>query len=260
LSIVVPETTYAVCDQCFYIVRLKTGADFVSHDAAYQLAHKQAMRSLSSRRPAERMPVERVRLTYLVSYTLASNGVHLSTLCNKGLLGIQLSGSDPSSKQGSEKYMLLCLEDASALVCLDPFVLLLCREDHLSYDVGNLTRGLGFCCVHADVDESFHCSFILPVDSQVNGCWVGISGVHFGIDEMLVGHGAAEITLFDDVIVVYKFLGDLMFFVTGTQDENELILYQVLQAFYESISLLLRCGRNPLWLLCLMDSLNASAC
>ena len=35
---------------------------------------------------------------------------------------------------------------------------------------------------------------------------------------------AAEITMFDDVIVVYKFIGDLMFFVTGSQDENELIL------------------------------------
>ncbi len=47
--------------------------------------------------------------------------------------------------------------------------------------------------------------------------------------------------MFDDVIVVYKFIGDLMFFVTGSQDENELILCQVLQGFYESISLLLRC-------------------
>ena len=52
---------------------------------------------------------------------------------------------------------------------------------------------------------------------------------------------AAEITMFDDVIVVYKFLGDLMFlFVTGSQDENELILYQVLLGFYEAISILLR--------------------
>ena len=32
---------------------------------------------------------------------------------------------------------------------------------------------------------------------------------------------AAEIIMFDDVVVVYKFLGDLMFFVTGDQDENE---------------------------------------
>ena len=57
----------------------------------------------------------------------------------------------------------------------------------------------------------------------------------------LPGHATAEITTFSDVIVVYKFLGDLMFYVTGAQDENELILYQVLQGFYESISLLLRC-------------------
>ena len=52
---------------------------------------------------------------------------------------------------------------------------------------------------------------------------------------------AAEIVMFDNFIVVYKCLGDLMFYVTGSQDENELILYSVLQAFYESISLLLRC-------------------
>ena len=52
--------------------------------------------------------------------------------------------------------------------------------------------------------------------------------------------GVAEITMFDDVIVVYKFVADLMFFVTGSQDDNELILQTVLQAFYESVSLLLR--------------------
>ena len=46
--------------------------------------------------------------------------------------------------------------------------------------------------------------------------------------------------MFDNVIVVYKYLGDLMFYVTGSQDENELILYSVLQAFFESISILLR--------------------
>lgn len=59
--------------------------------------------------------------------------------------------------------------------------------------------------------------------------------------------------MFDDVIVVYKFFGDLMFFVTGSQNENELILYAVLQGFYESISLLLRCcntSRN-VWPSCL---------
>uniref|UniRef100_A0A061RHV0 Coatomer subunit zeta n=1 Tax=Tetraselmis sp. GSL018 TaxID=582737 RepID=A0A061RHV0_9CHLO len=52
--------------------------------------------------------------------------------------------------------------------------------------------------------------------------------------------GEAEIIMFDDVVVVYKFIGDLMFYVTGASDENELILYTVLQAFYDSVSLLLR--------------------
>lgn len=52
--------------------------------------------------------------------------------------------------------------------------------------------------------------------------------------------GEAEIVMFDNVIVVYKYLGDLMFYTTGSQDENELILYTVLQAFYESVSILLR--------------------
>ena len=46
--------------------------------------------------------------------------------------------------------------------------------------------------------------------------------------------------MFEDVVVCYKFIGDLMFFVTSSQDENELILHQVLVAMYESISLLLR--------------------
>ena len=70
----------------------------------------------------------------------------------------------------------------------------------------------------------------------------------------LPGRATAEITTFSDVIVVYKFLGDLMFYVTGAQDENELILYQVLQGFYESISLLLRCAplaRRRLTVVCL---------
>ncbi len=48
--------------------------------------------------------------------------------------------------------------------------------------------------------------------------------------------------MFDNFVVVYKYLGDLMFYVTGSQDENELILYGVLQAFYESVSILMRCG------------------
>jgi hypothetical protein len=47
--------------------------------------------------------------------------------------------------------------------------------------------------------------------------------------------------MFDEHLVVYKCLGDLMFYVTGGLTENELILYAVLQAFYEAVSTLLRC-------------------
>lgn len=50
----------------------------------------------------------------------------------------------------------------------------------------------------------------------------------------------AEIIMFDDYLVVYKCLGDLMFYVTGSLAENELILHAVLTAFYEATSTLLR--------------------
>ena len=52
--------------------------------------------------------------------------------------------------------------------------------------------------------------------------------------------GAAEVTMFDEGIVFYKVIGDLMFYVTGSRDENELILSSVLTALYESVTLLLR--------------------
>ncbi|KAJ4851640.1 hypothetical protein Tsubulata_028732 [Turnera subulata] len=50
----------------------------------------------------------------------------------------------------------------------------------------------------------------------------------------------AEITMFDNHTIVYKFVQDLHFFVTGSDDENELILAAVLQGFFDSVSLLLR--------------------
>ncbi|KAM7256031.1 hypothetical protein ACFE04_011772 [Oxalis oulophora] len=50
----------------------------------------------------------------------------------------------------------------------------------------------------------------------------------------------AEITMFDNNVVVYKFVQDLHFFVTGGEDENELILAAVLQGFFDAVSLLLR--------------------
>lgn len=40
---------------------------------------------------------------------------------------------------------------------------------------------------------------------------------------------AAEVILLDDLVVVYRFIGDVMFYVVGADTENELILYSVLQ-------------------------------
>lgn len=51
---------------------------------------------------------------------------------------------------------------------------------------------------------------------------------------------AAEITMLENNIIVYKFIQDLHFFVTGGDEENELILTTVLQGFFDAITLLLR--------------------
>ncbi|CAN6481913.1 unnamed protein product [Victoria cruziana] len=50
----------------------------------------------------------------------------------------------------------------------------------------------------------------------------------------------AEITMFDGYIVIYKFIADLHFFVSGGDDENELIISTVLQAFFDAVGILLR--------------------
>lgn len=49
--------------------------------------------------------------------------------------------------------------------------------------------------------------------------------------------------MFENNIVVYKFVQDLHFFVTGGDDENELILSTVLQGFFDAVTLLLRYNR-----------------
>jgi len=51
---------------------------------------------------------------------------------------------------------------------------------------------------------------------------------------------AAEVTLLENNIIIYKFVQDLHFFVTGGEDENELILASVLQGFFDAVTLLLR--------------------
>lgn len=46
--------------------------------------------------------------------------------------------------------------------------------------------------------------------------------------------------MFENYVVVYKFIQDLHFFVTGGEDENELILATVLQGLFDAVALLLR--------------------
>lgn len=46
--------------------------------------------------------------------------------------------------------------------------------------------------------------------------------------------------MFDGYIIVYKFIQDLHFFVTGGDEENELILASVLQGFSDAVGLVLR--------------------
>ncbi|PPR81999.1 hypothetical protein GOBAR_AA38718 [Gossypium barbadense] len=50
----------------------------------------------------------------------------------------------------------------------------------------------------------------------------------------------AEIAMFESHIIVYKFVQDLHFFVTGAENENELVLVTVLQGFFDAVGLLLR--------------------
>ncbi|XP_006644978.1 coatomer subunit zeta-3-like [Oryza brachyantha] len=50
----------------------------------------------------------------------------------------------------------------------------------------------------------------------------------------------ADIVMFDNCIVVYKFIQDLHFFITGGDGENELILASLLQGFSEAVDYLLR--------------------
>lgn len=52
--------------------------------------------------------------------------------------------------------------------------------------------------------------------------------------------------MFESNIVVYKFVQDLHFYVTGGEDENELILATVLQGFFEAVDILLRYTMNML--------------
>lgn len=50
--------------------------------------------------------------------------------------------------------------------------------------------------------------------------------------------------MFENNIIVYKFVQDLHFYVTGGEEENELILASVLQGFFDAVDILLRYTLN----------------
>lgn len=62
----------------------------------------------------------------------------------------------------------------------------------------------------------------------------------FGKTQRANARGEPEVIMFDSVVVVYKSIGDVHFYVTGDQNENEIILVCVLSAFYEAVTMLLR--------------------
>ncbi|CAA7029644.1 unnamed protein product [Microthlaspi erraticum] len=49
-----------------------------------------------------------------------------------------------------------------------------------------------------------------------------------------------EVTAMENNIIVYKVAQDLHFFVTGGEEENELVLESVLQGLFDAVNLLLR--------------------
>lgn len=49
-----------------------------------------------------------------------------------------------------------------------------------------------------------------------------------------------DVTAMENNIIVYKFVQDLHFFVTGGEEENELVLESVLQGLFDAVNLLLR--------------------
>lgn len=57
---------------------------------------------------------------------------------------------------------------------------------------------------------------------------------------LLVLDNAVEVTALENNIIVYKFVQDIHFFVTGGEEENELILASVLQGVFDAVNLLLR--------------------
>jgi coatomer subunit zeta len=51
----------------------------------------------------------------------------------------------------------------------------------------------------------------------------------------------SDVILYDNKIVVFKMESDVMLYVVGNVDENEILLYNVVLALRDSLSILLKC-------------------
>lgn len=59
----------------------------------------------------------------------------------------------------------------------------------------------------------------------------------------------SDIILYDGRIVVFKAEGDVILYVVGGMDENELLLWHTLLALRDSLNILLRYGAPQTWIL-----------
>ena len=50
-----------------------------------------------------------------------------------------------------------------------------------------------------------------------------------------------DVILYDNRVVVFKMEGDVMLYVVGGAEENELLIYGVVLALRDSLSILLKC-------------------
>lgn len=55
----------------------------------------------------------------------------------------------------------------------------------------------------------------------------------------------SDVILYDNKIIVFKMESDVMLYVVGNVDENEILLYNVVLALRDSLSILLKCVPHP---------------
>lgn len=55
----------------------------------------------------------------------------------------------------------------------------------------------------------------------------------------------SDVILYDNKVIVFKMEGDVMLYVVGSADENEILLYNVVLCLRDSLSILLKCVKRP---------------